>query len=85
MATFFHVILARIRAFLRQGDLEQDFEQELKAHLAMAEEDKIRAAERSGFDRPWERSPGVCWRVSSGVPSPRWQAARSPVCWRRFS
>ncbi len=42
MATFFHVIVARIRGFLRPGDLESDFPQELEIHLTMAEEDKIR-------------------------------------------
>jgi putative ABC transport system permease protein len=36
---FFHTIAARIRGFLRPGDLESDFDQEMAAHLEMAEED----------------------------------------------
>ena len=39
MLTFFHTIAARIRGFLRPGDLESDFDQEMAAHLQMAEED----------------------------------------------
>ena len=42
MPKFFHVMVARLRAFFRPGDLDRDFDQELGAHLAMAEEDKIR-------------------------------------------
>jgi len=36
---FFHTIVARIRGFLRPGDLELDFEQETATHLEMAEAD----------------------------------------------
>jgi putative ABC transport system permease protein len=39
---FFHTIAARIRGFLRRGDLESDFDQEMAAHLEMAEEDGLR-------------------------------------------
>ena len=39
MLAFFHTIAARIRGFLRPGDLESDFDQEMAAHLQMAEED----------------------------------------------
>jgi len=39
---FFHTIAARIRGFLRPGDLESDFDQEMAAHLQMAEEDGVR-------------------------------------------
>ncbi len=42
MATFLRVMVARIRAFLRPGELDRDFDQELATHLAMAEEDKMR-------------------------------------------
>jgi putative ABC transport system permease protein len=36
---FLKMIAARIRGFLRPGDLESDFDQEMAAHLEMAEED----------------------------------------------
>lgn len=42
MWTWLRVASARICAYLRPGDLDRDFEDELEAHLAMAEEDKIR-------------------------------------------
>ena len=42
MWTFLRVAAARLRGFLRPGDLERDFDDELAAHLAMAEEDNIR-------------------------------------------
>ena len=42
MWTSLRVAAARIRGFLRRGDLERDFDLELAAHLAMAEQDKIR-------------------------------------------
>ena len=42
MLAFFHTIAARIRGFLRPGGLESDFDQEMAAHLAMAEEDGLR-------------------------------------------
>ncbi len=42
MLAFFHMIAARIRGFLRQGDLESDFDEEMAAHLQMAEEDGLR-------------------------------------------
>ncbi len=42
MLAFFHTIAARIRGFLRPGDLESDFDQEMAAHLEMAEEDGLR-------------------------------------------
>jgi putative ABC transport system permease protein len=38
----FHSVVARIRGFLRPGDSESDFDQEIASHLAMAEEDGIR-------------------------------------------
>jgi hypothetical protein len=37
-----HTIAARIRGFLRPGDAESDFDQEVAAHLQMAEEDGLR-------------------------------------------
>ena len=42
MLAFFHTIAARIRGFLRPGGLESDFDQEMAAHLQMAEEDGLR-------------------------------------------
>ncbi len=39
MLAFFRTIAARIRGFLRPGGLESDFDQEMAAHLQMAEED----------------------------------------------
>ena len=42
MLTSLRVMAARLRGFLRPGALEHEFDQELEAHLAMAEEEKIR-------------------------------------------
>jgi predicted permease len=42
MRALFYTALARIRDFLRFGASDIDFDEELKAHLAMAEEDKVR-------------------------------------------
>src|SRR5262245_65994504 len=42
MKAFFHTIVARLHGFLRSRSLDTDFTEELRAHLAMAEEDKIR-------------------------------------------
>ena len=39
MIAFLNTIAARIRRFLRPGNLESDFDQEIAAHLQMAEED----------------------------------------------
>jgi predicted permease len=39
---FFNMIAARIRGFLRPGDIESDFDQEMAVHLEMAEEDGLR-------------------------------------------
>src|SRR5687767_10841488 len=36
------MIAARIRGFLRPGDLESDFDKEMATHLEMAEEDGLR-------------------------------------------
>jgi predicted permease len=41
MPTLFHILLSRLRALFRQRNLERDFDDELQAHLAMAEERKI--------------------------------------------
>jgi putative ABC transport system permease protein len=38
----FRTIAARMRGFLRPGNLESDFDQEMAAHLEMAEEDGLR-------------------------------------------
>ena len=42
MLAFFNTIAARIRGFLRPGDIESDFDQEMAVHLEMAEEDGLR-------------------------------------------
>ena len=42
MAEFFHVVMARLRGFLRPDALDREFAEELEAHLALAEEEKIR-------------------------------------------
>lgn len=42
MATLLRVAMAKIRGFLRPGDGDHDFDEELEAHLEMATEDKIR-------------------------------------------
>ncbi len=42
MPTIFHVMVSRIRAFFRPGDLDRDFDQELATHLSMAEDDNMR-------------------------------------------
>ena len=42
MLAFFHTIAARIRGFLRPGDVDSDFDEELSTHLQMAEEDGLR-------------------------------------------
>ncbi|HET9358813.1 MAG TPA: ABC transporter permease [Vicinamibacterales bacterium] len=42
MRAFLHTVAARIRGFLRPGAHDSDFDDELAAHLAMAEEDAIR-------------------------------------------
>ncbi len=42
MRALFHTIVARVRGFLRPGGLDADFEQEMAAHLAAAEEDGVR-------------------------------------------
>lgn len=47
MLAWIHVMTARLRAFLRPGEMDQDFVEELETHLAMAEEDKV----RQGFPR----------------------------------
>ena len=39
MRALFHILVARIRDFLRPAGGEADFDQELELHLAMAEED----------------------------------------------
>jgi predicted permease len=40
---FFYTVVARVRGFLRPGAVDADFEQELAAHLAAAEEDAVRS------------------------------------------
>jgi len=47
----FHVVVARIRAAFRSSKLDSDFDQELEAHLDMAEADKM----RSGMTREQAR------------------------------
>jgi predicted permease len=40
---FLHTIAARIRGFFRPGDFELDFDQEMAAHLEMAQDDGLRS------------------------------------------
>ena len=40
MTAFFHTILSRLRGFFRQDALDREFDEEIEAHLAMAEEEK---------------------------------------------
>src|SRR5688572_15150855 len=42
MRALFHTVVARIRGFLRPATGDAEFDEELEAHLAMAEEDKVR-------------------------------------------
>jgi putative ABC transport system permease protein len=72
---FFHMIAARIRGFLRPGDLESDFDQEMAAHLEMAEEDGLRRGLPVEEARRVARVQlgGVThlresWRAASGLP-----------------
>jgi hypothetical protein len=72
---FFNMIAARIRGFLRPSDLESDFDQEMAAHLEMAEEDGLRRGltveearraarvQLGGINRLRES-----WRAASGLP-----------------
>ena len=43
MVARLHTWLARIRGLLRPGDVDAEIEQELDAHLALAEDDKVRS------------------------------------------
>ncbi|HEY6509709.1 MAG TPA: permease prefix domain 1-containing protein, partial [Vicinamibacterales bacterium] len=40
---FLHTMLARVRGFLHASDVDAEVEQELQAHLAIAEDDKVRS------------------------------------------
>ena len=42
MRALLYMAIARMRAFLRPGDLDADFDEEIEAHLAIAEDEKIR-------------------------------------------
>jgi putative ABC transport system permease protein len=73
--TFFNTIAARIRGFLRPRDTESDFNQEMAAHLAMAEEDGLRRGLTVEEARRAARVQlgGVTqlresWRAASGLP-----------------
>jgi putative ABC transport system permease protein len=72
---FFHTIAARIRGFLRPGDLESDFDQEMAAHLEMAEEDGLRRGLTAEEARRAARVQlggstqlRESWRAASGLP-----------------
>jgi putative ABC transport system permease protein len=72
---FFNTIAARIRGFLRPGDLELDFDQEMAAHLEMAEEDGRRRGLTVEEARRAARVQlgGITqlresWRASRGLP-----------------
>ena len=47
MVALFHTVVSRLRALFRRGALDREFEEELAAHLAMAEDEKV----RQGMDR----------------------------------
>lgn len=75
MLAFFNRIAARIRGFLRPGELESDFDQELAAHLEMAEEDGLRRGLTVDEARRAARVQlgGITqlresWRAASGLP-----------------
>ena len=75
MLAFFHTIAARIRGLLRPNDLESDFDQEMAAHLQMAEEDGLRRGLTIEEARRTARVQlgGVTqlresWRATRGVP-----------------
>ena len=75
MLAFFNTIAARIRGFLRPGDLESDFDQEMAAHLEMAEEDGLRRGLTVEEARRAARVQlgGITqlresWRAASGLP-----------------
>jgi hypothetical protein len=42
MIAFLHTLLHRIQGFVRPADVDAEIEQELEAHLAIAEDDKAR-------------------------------------------
>jgi predicted permease len=72
---FLNMIAARIRGFLRPGDIESDFDQEMAVHLEMAEEDGLRRGLRSEEARRAARVQlgGVTqlresWRAAWGLP-----------------
>ena len=74
MLAFFHTITARIRGCLRRGDGESDFDQEMAAHLEMAEEDGLRRGLSAEEARRTARVElgGVTqlresWRAASGL------------------
>ena len=75
MLAFFNMIAARIRGLLRPGDLESDFDQEMAAHLEMAEEDGLRRGLTVEEARRAARVQlgGITqlresWRAASGLP-----------------
>ncbi|HYE87811.1 MAG TPA: ABC transporter permease, partial [Vicinamibacterales bacterium] len=75
MRAFFHTIAARIRGFLRPGDIDADFDREMAAHLEMAEADGIRRGLSIEEARRAARVQlgGVTqlresWRAASGLP-----------------
>ena len=74
MLALLHSILARIRGFLRLGHSESDFDQEIAAHLDMAEEDGLRRGLTAAEARRAARVQlgGVTqlresWRAASGL------------------
>jgi hypothetical protein len=59
----FYTTLARVRQFLRPGAGDIDFDQELDTHLAMAEDEKVRA----GMSREQARREGQARARGSGA------------------
>ncbi len=76
MLAFFHTIAARIRGFFRQRERdESDFDQEMAAHLQMAEEDGLRRGLAVEDARRGARVQlggttqlRESWRAASGLP-----------------
>src|SRR5512134_2829306 len=69
------MIAARIRGFLRRGDIEADFDQEMAAHLELAEEDGLRRGLTAEEARRAARAQlggttqlRESWRAASGLP-----------------
>ncbi len=76
MRAFFHTMAARIRGYLRPGGAESDFDQEIAAHLEMAEEDgrrrgltpeqarraaRVQLGGTAQLKESWRETSGLVW------------------------